>query len=78
MAELRPICSGDVAAPVASCVDGLGVPTFLTSRDHAARNSVIWREMLGSHQPALTVVVAQTLDPDWLLETEATAASRSP
>jgi 2-iminobutanoate/2-iminopropanoate deaminase len=58
--------------------DLVKVTTFLTSRDFAARNSVIRREVLGSHQPALTVIVAQTLDPAWLLEIEAIAASRSP
>lgn len=58
--------------------DIVKVNTFLTSRDYAARNGAIRREVLGSHQPALTVIVAQTLDPAWLLEIEAIAASRSP
>lgn len=58
--------------------DLVKVTTFLTSREFAARNSEIRREVLGSHQPALTVIVAQTLDPAWLLEIEAIAASRSP
>jgi 2-iminobutanoate/2-iminopropanoate deaminase len=54
--------------------DLVKVTTFLTSRDHADANSRIRRERLGSHAPALTVVVAQTLDPRWLLEIEAMAA----
>lgn len=58
--------------------DLVKVTTFLTSRDFAARNGAIRREFLGSHQPALSVIVAQTLDPAWLLEIEAIAASRSP
>jgi 2-iminobutanoate/2-iminopropanoate deaminase len=58
--------------------DIVKITTFLTSRDFAARNGAIRREVLGSHQPALTVIVAQTLDPAWLLEIEAIAASRSP
>jgi len=58
--------------------DLVKVTTFLTSREFAARNGAIRRETLGSHQPALSVIVAQTLDPAWLLEIEAIAASRSP
>lgn len=50
------------------------VTTFLTDREHAEANSRIRRERLGSHAPALTVMVAQTLDPRWLLEIEALAA----
>lgn len=51
------------------------VTTFLTRREDAETNSRIRRERLGSHAPALTVVVAQTLDPRWLLEIEALAAA---
>ena len=50
------------------------VTTFLTRREDAEANSWIRRERLGSHAPALTVIVAQTLDPRWLLEIEALAA----
>jgi 2-iminobutanoate/2-iminopropanoate deaminase len=57
--------------------DLVKVTTYLTSRDHAAVNGAIRREVLGSHQPALTVIVATTLDASWLLEIEAIAASRS-
>lgn len=50
------------------------VVTFLTDRSLAETNSAIRQEVLGSHEPALTVIVAQTLDPRWLLEIEAIAA----
>lgn len=50
------------------------VTTFLTDREHAEANSRIRRERLGAHAPALTVMVAQTLDSRWLLEIEAVAA----
>lgn len=51
------------------------VTTFLTDRDLAEANGRIRRERLGAHAPALTVVVAQTLDPRWLLEIEVIAAA---
>lgn len=53
------------------------VTTFLTRREDADANSRIRRERLGSHAPALTVIVAQTLDPRWLLEIEALAAGEA-
>lgn len=59
---------------------GLGVPhlvkvtTFLTDRAQVATNRIIRRKMLGEHQPALTVVIAETVDSKWLLEIEAIAA----
>ncbi len=51
------------------------VTTFLTDRDLAEANGRIRRERLGAHAPTLTVVVAQTLDPRWLLEIEVIAAA---
>ncbi|HEX6903443.1 MAG TPA: RidA family protein [Thermoanaerobaculia bacterium] len=51
------------------------VTTFLVDREYAEANSRIRRERLGSHAPALTVMVAQTLDVRWLLEIEAVAAA---
>lgn len=51
------------------------VTTFLTDRAQADMNGAVRREILGSHEPALTVVVVQTLNPDWLLEIEAVAAA---
>jgi 2-iminobutanoate/2-iminopropanoate deaminase len=49
------------------------VTTYLTDRSQAEANGRIRREVLGSRRPALRVVVAQTLDPRWLLEIEAVA-----
>jgi enamine deaminase RidA (YjgF/YER057c/UK114 family) len=50
------------------------VTTYLTRQDQADANGRLRREVLGSHRPALTVVVLQTLDSQWLLEIEAIAA----
>src|SRR3954466_5154211 len=60
---------------------GLGVEhlvkitTFLTDRNQLVANRSIRRAMLGEHQPALTVVIAETVDSQWLLEIEAIAAA---
>ncbi|OKO73736.1 RidA family protein [Bradyrhizobium sp. NAS96.2] len=51
------------------------VTTFLTRRDQVVPNRTIRRKMLGEHQPALTVVIAETVDSKWLLEIEAIAAA---
>ena len=50
------------------------VTIFLTDRSQLAANRVIRRRMLQGHEPALTVMVAQTVDDAWLLEIEAIAA----
>ena len=50
------------------------VTTYLTRQDQAESNGRIRREVLGSHRPALTVVVLQTLESQWLVEIEAIAA----
>lgn len=50
------------------------VTTFLTDRNQLVANRIIRRAVLGDHQPALTVVVVQTVDSKWLLEIEAIAA----
>jgi enamine deaminase RidA (YjgF/YER057c/UK114 family) len=49
------------------------VTTFLSGREHADVNGDVRREVLGSHRPALTVIVAEIFDPVWLLEIEAIA-----
>jgi len=51
------------------------VRTYLTSRDQALVNSRVRQHRLQGVTPALTVVVAQTLDPRWLIEVEALAAA---
>jgi enamine deaminase RidA (YjgF/YER057c/UK114 family) len=50
------------------------VTTFLTDRKQVVPNRTIRRAMLGEHQPALTVVIVETVDSKWLLEIEAVAA----
>ena len=51
------------------------VTTFLASREHADINGAVRREVLGSHAPALTVIICDIYDPRWLLEIEAIAAA---
>lgn len=51
------------------------VTTFLSSREHAAVNSEVRREVLGGHEPALTIIVTGIYDERWLLEIEAIAAA---
>lgn len=50
------------------------VTTFLTDRAQLVTNRTIRRAMLADHQPALTVVIVETVDSKWLLEIEAIAA----
>lgn len=64
-----------LAAANMQITDLVKVTTFLSDRSYAARNGELRREFLGGHAPALTVVVVQTLDPEWLLEIEAIAAA---
>lgn len=51
------------------------VTTFLSSREHALPNREIRREALGTHAPALTVIITGIFDEKWLLEIEAIAAA---
>ncbi|WP_425146478.1 RidA family protein [Deinococcus sp.] len=50
------------------------VTTYLTDSDQIDVNGQVRREVLGELEPALTVIIARTLDPRWLLEIEAVAA----
>ncbi|MBR0856374.1 RidA family protein [Bradyrhizobium liaoningense] len=50
------------------------VTTFLTDRGQLLANRAIRRRILRDHEPALTVIVAETVDGKWLLEIEAIAA----
>lgn len=50
------------------------VTTFLTDLDQVVANRAVRRKMLGGHEPALTVMIAETVDSKWLLEIEAVAA----
>lgn len=51
------------------------VTTFLSSRDHAVANREVRQEFLGSHAPALTVIITGIFDEQWLIEIEAVAAA---
>lgn len=51
------------------------VTTFLSDRAHAATNTAVRSEVLGDHQPALTVIVTEIFDSAWLIEIEAIAAA---
>ncbi|MCW2218971.1 enamine deaminase RidA (YjgF/YER057c/UK114 family) [Bradyrhizobium japonicum] len=68
----------NVIAVLAAAGLGVGnlvkVTTFLTDRTQVVTNRTIRRAVLGDHQPALTVVVVETVDSKWLLEIEAIAA----
>ena len=55
--------------------DLVKVTTFLTHADQVDANGRIRREVLGGARPALTVMIAQTLESAWLLEIEAIAAA---
>jgi enamine deaminase RidA (YjgF/YER057c/UK114 family) len=51
------------------------VTTYLSDRMHARENREIREDVLGSHTPALTVIIADIFDPAWLLEIEVVAAA---
>ena len=51
------------------------VTVFLSSREFALANREIRQEVLGSHSPALTVIITGIFDEKWLLEIEAAAAA---
>jgi enamine deaminase RidA (YjgF/YER057c/UK114 family) len=51
------------------------VTTFLSSREFAIQNREVRQSVLGTHSPALTVVIAGIFDERWLLEIEAVAAA---
>ena len=56
-------------------VNALSAPQAAGGRDYALANREIRQEVLGSHSPALTVIIAGIFDEKWLLEIEATAAA---
>ena len=51
------------------------VTIYLASREYALQNREARQAALGSHAPALTVVIAGIFDARWLLEIEAIAAA---
>ena len=64
-----------LAADGMTVADLVKVNTFLTSADQVDENGAIRREVLGGHRPALTVMIARTLESQWLLEIDAIAVS---
>jgi 2-iminobutanoate/2-iminopropanoate deaminase len=69
----------NVVAQLAAADMSLGnlvkVTVFLSSRDFSLANREIRQEVLGTHSPALTVIMAGIFDEKWLLEIEAVAAA---
>jgi 2-iminobutanoate/2-iminopropanoate deaminase len=55
--------------------DLVKVTTFLTDKSQVAANRRVRSRVLGAARPASTVMIAETLDSDWLLEIEAIAAA---
>ncbi|MFG1792654.1 RidA family protein [Nocardia sp. NPDC049149] len=51
------------------------VTTYLSDRSLAAVNTAVRTEVLGGHEPALTVVLAGIFDERWLLEIDVIAAA---
>lgn len=49
--------------------------TFLSERKYRDINSRVRRELLGAHEPAVTVIVCGIYDEEWLLEIEVVAAA---
>ncbi len=51
------------------------VTIFLSDRRYALENRQVRQEVLGSHRPALTVIITGIFDEAWLLEIEAVAVA---
>ncbi len=51
------------------------VTTFLSDRGYRLANSKIRSEVLGPHDPAVTIIICGIYDEKWLLETEVIAAA---
>ena len=51
------------------------VTTYLSSREYADLNGTVRRQALGSHAPAITVIIAGIYSETWLVEIEAIAAA---
>jgi enamine deaminase RidA (YjgF/YER057c/UK114 family) len=55
--------------------DLVKVTVFLSDRQYRAANAAVRKEILGSHAPALTIIITGIYDEEWLLEIEAIAAA---
>jgi enamine deaminase RidA (YjgF/YER057c/UK114 family) len=78
MAQARLVWSNIVAqleAADMSVTNLVKVTTFLSSREYASQNSEFRQKILGTHSPALTVIITGIYDEHWLLEIEAIAAA---
>lgn len=68
----------NIEAQLAGAGLGLGdivkITSFLSSRENVAAFRAIRSELLGGHKPASTLVMAELIDPAWLLEVEVVAA----
>ena len=49
------------------------ITTYLSDRKYGAENGTIRREILRNRMPALTVIIADIFETEWLLEIEAIA-----
>jgi 2-iminobutanoate/2-iminopropanoate deaminase len=54
--------------------DIVKVTVFLSDRKYREENASVRREILGDHQPALTVIIAGIYEERWLLEIEVIVA----
>ncbi|WP_081161824.1 RidA family protein [Ensifer aridi] len=54
--------------------DIVKITTYLADRHHVMANREIRNDYLGSHAPAMTVVITGIFDSAWLLEVEVVAA----
>jgi 2-iminobutanoate/2-iminopropanoate deaminase len=57
-----------------SLKDLVKVTTFLSHRRYRRESYEVRKEVLGSHEPALTIIITGIYDEEWLLEIEAIAA----
>jgi enamine deaminase RidA (YjgF/YER057c/UK114 family) len=74
--QLRQIWR-NISAVLAGAALGLDaivhVRTFLASREHRELNSSVRQQFLGRHEPALTVVICQLYEAEWVAEIEVVA-----
>ncbi|MEU7477111.1 RidA family protein [Lentzea sp. NPDC042327] len=49
--------------------------TFLSDRKYRGANSRVRQEVLGDHEPAVTVIACDIYEEEWLLEIEVVAAT---
>jgi len=54
------------------------VTTYLADREYRAVNGRVRTEILGDHRPALTIIIADIYDEEWLLEIEVIAVGPDP